>query len=247
MADLLGIGQAIGGAIQGVTNVWSTKKNIDANREMAQYQYSKDLEMWNRQNEYNSPQNQYNRLEGTGINPVTAFSKGSFQNTAKEMPKYQAPTLDHRVDLGTQNIPAMIGAFQDLELKNAQIDNAKSQNQSIELENALKNFQRILWSKTMPEREQQLFYDAMQSANKAWSLERENRYGDEMYDTKIGLDSELSKYQTRNLKLGIAPNTPWWGKIAGDWFNKMLKGNPFKKIDKVQSDYQKNRTDNYGI
>lgn len=54
------VGQSIGGPI---TSIINTNKTIKAQRELAQYAYTKDLEMWNRANEYNSPIAQMERLK----------------------------------------------------------------------------------------------------------------------------------------------------------------------------------------
>ena len=53
---------------------------------MAEYAYSKDLEMWQAQNAYNHPTEQMARLKEAGINPHMAYMKGNLPNQAKEMP-----------------------------------------------------------------------------------------------------------------------------------------------------------------
>jgi len=93
-------------------------------KKMAEYAYSKDLEMWNRQNEYNNPQSQMNRFKEAGLNPALIYGKGSSGN-ATTMPKYAAPTLKEKTQL--PDITGVIPAYQDYQLKRAQTDVATNQ------------------------------------------------------------------------------------------------------------------------
>ena len=109
----------IGGIISGLGNVAATAMTNRANRQLAEYAYSKDLEMWNRQNEYNSPQAQMERLQAAGLNPAMMYGQGSqAAGQAKEMPKYNAPTMDYTVAIPM--IVQTLGAFQDIKVKQAQ-------------------------------------------------------------------------------------------------------------------------------
>lgn len=78
--DLFGIGSAVGGIANGIGSVISGKAanranlkinqmNNDFNREEAQKARDFQLDMWNRENEYNSPAAQRARFEAAGYNP----------------------------------------------------------------------------------------------------------------------------------------------------------------------------------
>ena len=69
LSNLLGFGS------QAATN--------KAQMQLAEYQYEKNLEMWNRQNEYNLPSAQRQRLLDAGLNPALMYGSGhiSFQFT----------------------------------------------------------------------------------------------------------------------------------------------------------------------
>jgi hypothetical protein len=126
MLGLLSVGAGLFNSMMGRKQ---SKDNTAAthrhNMEMAEYQYSKDLEMWNRQNAYNDPAAQMKRLEEAGLNPNLVYGSGSVAgNTGSSMPEYNAPTMDYSGQLPI-SIPNMIGEFQNVELKQAQIDNAK--------------------------------------------------------------------------------------------------------------------------
>ncbi len=92
--SLLGAGL---GAWQQSRNI---KKTNEANLELAEYQFNKDLEMWHRQNAYNSPVAQMQRFEDAGLNKHMIFGQGTPGN-ATNMPSFNRPEIDHR---GTQNI-----------------------------------------------------------------------------------------------------------------------------------------------
>lgn len=73
-------------------NLYGQSQANKANMELAQYQYEKNLEMWNRQNEYNTPAAQVARLREAGLNPVLAMS-GGVTNQASTPPSYDRPQL----------------------------------------------------------------------------------------------------------------------------------------------------------
>lgn len=106
----------------------NTDKTIAANRQLAEYGYSKDLEMWNKQNQYNTPQAQMQRIRAAGLNPNLVYGTGSVSgNTGGTTPKYQAPTVDYKYQPRQVDLPSMIGNFQNFQLQKANIDNVKAQ------------------------------------------------------------------------------------------------------------------------
>lgn len=116
----------------------NTDKTIQANKEMAEYQYSKDLEMWNRGNTYNSPTAQMDRLKQAGLNPNLVYGQGVTGNSSGQLPKYNAPTLDYNYKAPLDPL-AMLGAFQNFRIGNAQLDNLRAQNRVIQEEGNTKN------------------------------------------------------------------------------------------------------------
>lgn len=132
-ASFKGYFQRLGGDLKklyGYTGPGTQNRNVDktiaANKELAEYQYSKDLEMWERANAYNSPQSQMARLREAGLNPNMVYGSGSVVgNTTSQLPHYNAPNVeyDYRspVDLGS-----MISLYQNMQLRGAQIENVKA-------------------------------------------------------------------------------------------------------------------------
>lgn len=108
----------------------NTDRTIAAQKELSEYQYSKDLEMWQRANEYGSPAAQMQRLKEAGLNPNMVYGSGSAAGASPaSLPKYQAPNVQYAykqpIDLGS-----IIGLYQDVAMKGAQIENVKAQTRS---------------------------------------------------------------------------------------------------------------------
>lgn len=128
-----------------VSNFFQSRRNTDrtnaANMRLAQFQYSKDLEMWNRTNEYNSPENQMLRLKAAGLNPNLVYgNQGGVAGNAPQgsMPKFNAPTAQY--NYSPLEVPSMIGMFQDIQMRQAQIDNLREQRNVIRESAVNKNF-----------------------------------------------------------------------------------------------------------
>lgn len=121
----------VGGMIQSNINAKVARENTDktiaANKWLAEYQYQKDLEMWNKGNMYNSPLEQMKRLKGAGLNPNLVYGSGSAAGmSAGQLPKYNAPSVDYNY-VPAVDIPTTIGMFQDFRLRSAQIRNQEQQ------------------------------------------------------------------------------------------------------------------------
>lgn len=105
------------------------------NREMADLEWQRNQEMWNKQNEYNAPVAQMERFGEAGLNPNLIYGQGSSGN-ATTLPKYQAPEK-----MSTRLKPIdylqVLGAYQDTRLKEAQIDNVKAQRRSLDVKTGL--------------------------------------------------------------------------------------------------------------
>lgn len=118
------VGQTLTGIGGSIASIINTNKSIKANKAMAEYSYSKDLEMWNRQNAYNTPQAQMQRFKDAQLNPNLMYGQGSSGN-ASSMPKYQAPKLDYNYE--SPKLGNALAYYQDAKLKQAQIDSVETQ------------------------------------------------------------------------------------------------------------------------
>lgn len=130
------VGALIGGGaslLGSGISYWGQRKSQEeanrANLELAKYGYSKDLEMWNRMNQYNDPGQQMARLQRAGLNPNLVYGSGSAAgNVTGQLPKFNAPRMEPLPALPPTLLTDVIGQFQDFRLKNAVIENRDIQN-----------------------------------------------------------------------------------------------------------------------
>lgn len=124
-----GVAQIASTYIQGKTSERNTDKTNKANKELAEYAYSKDQEQWERQNAYNSPAEQMKRFAEAGLNPNLMYGHGTPGN-ASQMPQYQAPRQEYNYQ--PQYDPASaLNEFMNIKQKDANIASTEA---SIELQ-----------------------------------------------------------------------------------------------------------------
>jgi len=119
--------QAGGNVLSTGINAWLTaaqnKRNRQHDFDMSDYAYGKDLDMWNKQNEYNTPTKQMQRFKDAGLNPHLIYGKGTPGN-ATQLPKYNKSRY-----VGTApqiSMPDMLGMYMSLKKTNAEIDNVRA-------------------------------------------------------------------------------------------------------------------------
>ena len=89
-----------------------------ANKNLAQYSFDKNVDMWRMQNEYNSPKNQMSRFTDAGLNPNLMYGKGTPGN-ATTLPQYQG--LPSSGEVYGQSIAGLQG-MQQMDLTKQQIE-----------------------------------------------------------------------------------------------------------------------------
>lgn len=134
---------AIGGLIGGWQRHRTSKQNTDrqnrANRELAEYSYSKDLEMWHKQNAYNTPAEQMKRFTDAGLNPHLIYGQGTPGNS-NSTPDYNAPKMEYNY-APKFDPDAMLQQYQNMATVQAQNDNLRAQNDNIKADTANKILQ----------------------------------------------------------------------------------------------------------
>lgn len=84
------IGSAVGAVVGAGLNMLSTVFQNRYNRKQADKEYQRNLEQWNRENEYNSPSAQMQRLKEAGLNPNLMYANANGANTSAGSPAYNA-------------------------------------------------------------------------------------------------------------------------------------------------------------
>lgn len=93
-----------------------------------------DKKLWDEQNLYNSPGEQMQRLKDAGLNPNLVYGTGAATGQTSPIQRegispYQSTRTDSNQSI--PNIQGVIGTYQDMRMKNAQIDNLEAQNTNI--------------------------------------------------------------------------------------------------------------------
>lgn len=96
------ISSAIGGSSQNKANLQAVRETNNANMELAKYQADRNLDLWNLNNEYNTPAAQMQRYLDAGLNPNLIYGNGSSSagNSSSpasgfDAPRVSAPKVDN--------------------------------------------------------------------------------------------------------------------------------------------------------
>lgn len=132
------VGSAIGANAQRQANIqnmqlakyqnnWQTAENDKA--------WNRSIEMWNMQNQYNSPTAQMSRLRQAGLNPNLVYGSGVTGNNAGSTPQYQPAKIQRATmepyrgwNLGLSDA---VSAFMAMRQNKAQVENMEAQNKLI--------------------------------------------------------------------------------------------------------------------
>jgi hypothetical protein len=114
------------------------RKSRAFSREMYQQQKQDNIQFWNMQNEYNSPQAQMARLKGAGLNPNMLYDKTGAVIPAQNINTPDVQSAQFRTpDFGGVGTGLVQGYF-DTKIKQAQYDNLKVANTVSQQEAILK-------------------------------------------------------------------------------------------------------------
>lgn len=113
----MGIWNAIGNVISSGINAWSQSNTNDANARLADRQNQWNLQQWQRENEYNLPANQVQRMREAGLNPDMYYGQNGLMNESAP-----SPTMERATMYPFQGDFDPINAYYQGELVKAQVD-----------------------------------------------------------------------------------------------------------------------------
>jgi len=105
-------------------NSYYGREAFGREKELMNDMFTKDLEMWQRQNAYNTPKQQMKRLKAAGLNPALMYGKGTTGN-ANQMPGAKFNNLEPYYQ--ATDLAATTAAGVQLSLANSQKQVLKSQ------------------------------------------------------------------------------------------------------------------------
>lgn len=88
------VGNLISGNKTNKTNLRIARETNEAQMKLAQYQADQNLNLWNLNNEYNTPAAQMERYKEAGLNPHLMYGQGSSGNSSSPSEGFQAPRLN---------------------------------------------------------------------------------------------------------------------------------------------------------
>lgn len=248
-AAIIGAGATLAGSI---FNAGSTARENRKNREYAQQQYQREkadsLEFWEKQNSYNSPQQQMARLKDAKLNPHLVYGNGSAVNTASapatphaQPYKGEAPQID---------TPEVVNSYFNAQTNQQVLSNQKLQGDLLKMEalvkeaqikntnaNTLKTIEGTNQSQgSYPLRQAKLQHDVTNAynaiarglaTNEAIQLDNKMRpiqmAGQKITNQGNQLQNGLREIELGMRKQGLNPNDPAWMRIL---FQQIIKKFP---------------------
>lgn len=220
------IGNFIAGSKQNKTNLKIARETNQSQMDLARYQADQNLNLWNLNNEYNSPSSQMRRYREAGLNPNLIYGEGSSAsagNSSSPARGYESPTLQRAqvdnsyVATASQNFMQGLTSFfglrkQEAETKQIyqQIENLKVDNQYKELQviyqglvNSKTDTERDMWRDMLNAKKANLLGSAHLSESSALTNDMLRPYLVQQKEAEINLlitrDNDL-KYQLEHLR-----------------------------------------------
>lgn len=124
-----GIGSSL---IGGLTSLFGSKSQFNEQKKLIELQYQKNLEQWNRENEYNAPVAQMQRLRDAGLNPNLVYGNGNnTAGSAASSPSYglaEAPNIIGEIGKVMQyNMMQTMNMMQQIQQTQAKVDTMETQ------------------------------------------------------------------------------------------------------------------------
>lgn len=142
-----GIGSIVGAGASYKGQKSANKTNIQLAKEGREH----DVNMWNKQNEYNTPEMQMQRMKEAGLNP-NLVAGGTTQAGNADQPKSApiAKSENQMAAMAQMNLAPMISLYQDGMVKKAQADNLRAQNEGIIKDNQQKEMYNTMLAHSLP-------------------------------------------------------------------------------------------------
>lgn len=248
-AGLIGTAIAAGGSAgaSAIGNSGKKKSQARAN------QYN--IEAWNRQNAYNDPSSQMERLRKAGLNPNMIYGTGA--NAAVGNADKQAPAK--AADFNVENPLAQMGQYADWTVKEAQTNNLKTQNTVLVQDGILKasqaaknaadtattKFELNLANKysaqameqSLQQSEKQIIGQDLDNQFKNGAMK--DRLLDIYYQAKMTKSkSKMAELEKELFALGITKNDPWYFRIINSSWDEMAEN--IEKAPEVIKQSKKN-------
>lgn len=134
----------------------TNQTNVDIQKQAQAYDYQK----WQEMNKYNNPEQQMQRLRDAGLNPNLVYGSGTVSgNSTSSHPKPHTATVANAMANWQPNQSLnYMSQFQDLRVKEAQIDNIQASTKNQEIRTFNEGLKSPLLQKDASLRDYKLYY-----------------------------------------------------------------------------------------
>lgn len=185
-------------AFDHIMNSRNARKEREHDFELAEYQYQKDQDMWNKMNEYNTPKAQMARFGEAGLNPHLIYGKGT-SGTANQMPQYQRSRTDYP-RYKTDEL-FNYAEYQDIQMRDAQIQGELLKNKilgtNVKLLDDKEVYQRSAWSEGIKKMRSEITKNA---ATTGMTVEQTNKLIKWLEAWQQGINLDRDSFMDRELK-----------------------------------------------
>ena len=192
------IAGAVTGIVGGISDLFSRNKAYKQQKKLLDYQYEKNLEMWNLQNEYNSPLAQRKRYEEAGLNPNLMYGQGNTGNASSPVQYGMASMAPWRG--GVETAKSVVDNIMQLLNVKALIRKQNAEAASLEEDAANKRAQRRLTDATAGLRLKDTDLRALQIALAESTNKSKSNYWSAIADSAgYKANADFSKYNFEGL------------------------------------------------
>lgn len=215
---------------QGHNLIMSNRQKVLANR-AAEDAYNRNIEQWNRENDYNLPQNQIQRFKDAGLSPHLIYGQ---QNTAASSPTRSVANIAPPIS----SMPRVMSSFMDfrraisdINKTDKEIDLIGSNISTNAARTALYDAQKGLFNYNL-EFKKKIEKDAINTISE--NLEKSRNYNRlaPIIREKSRFDRDIRRKELHDYEeFGLRPNDPWYLRSLMNIFGGFLKQplNYFKK------------------
>lgn len=125
------VGQGINALTQGSTN----RKNREFTERMFQKEKQSNIDMWNMQNTYNSPEQQVARLQKAGLSPTLAYGNGAVANSGSA--PNSPHSLPYRAEAPKFDLQNPVDKYFDIATRQMQLSNDAKVGSNLDMQNQL--------------------------------------------------------------------------------------------------------------
>lgn len=231
-AAIAGGASLLGGWFAGDSQKKANREQMAFAEKMYQRQLNDNRDDWARQNEYNDPSAQMQRLRAAGLNENLIYGNGTAVTTADQSRGASAPNYNPSPVNYMAGIPNAIASYQDYAMKEAQTNNLKAQNTVLQNDAFLKSLEaagKILDNSQKkdlaPFVKQKLMADIFMTES-SWRMS-EKKYTDEFerfpaelerikaVTASINRDTRLKDLDIQLKERGINPSDPVYMRVFG--------------------------------